>query len=163
MAGREDQLHGAQDVKERLEAARIELEQVTRLGDFARAGELSHGVIPELEAMLAGGHDGDGKALMVSEDVTADDIASGNLARHRHSRRSHDGRRARQTAAHGGGVASPCVGQDEAIDAVANAVRRARAGLQDPNRPIGSFLFLRAHRGRQNRTDQGLGGISLRR
>ncbi len=137
-----DQLHGAQDVKERLEAARIELEQVTRLGDFARAGELSHGVIPELEAMLAGGHDGDGKALMVSEDVTADDIASViSRATGIPVDRMMEGERDKllhmEAALH-----RRVVGQDEAIDAVANAVRRARAGLQDPNRPIGSFLFL---------------------
>ena len=92
--------------------------------------------------MLAGGHDGDGKALMVSEDVTADDIASViSRATGIPVDRMMEGERDKllhmEAALH-----RRVVGQDEAIDAVANAVRRARAGLQDPNRPIGSFLFL---------------------
>jgi ATP-dependent Clp protease ATP-binding subunit ClpB len=138
-----DQLHGAQDVKERLEAARIELEQAVREGDFERAGELSHGVIPELEAGLAYSPDSDGgTSLMVSEQVTADDIASViSRATGIPVDRMMEGEREKllqmEAALH-----HRVIGQDEAIDAVANAVRRARAGLQDPNRPIGSFLFL---------------------
>jgi len=138
-----DQLHGAQDVKERLEAARIELEQMKRAGDFERAGQLAHGVIPDLEAKLGTTGDGEGCApLMVSEQVTADDIASViSRATGIPVDRMLEGEREKllemEQALH-----RRVIGQDEAIDAVANAVRRARAGLQDPNRPIGSFLFL---------------------
>ena len=138
-----DQLHGSQDVKEQLEAARIELEQATRDGDFERAGELSHDVIPRLEAALVGGHSGDGgTSLMVSEHVTADDIANViSRATGIPVDRMMEGEREKlldmEDALH-----RRVIGQDEAIDAVANAVRRARAGLQDPSRPIGSFLFL---------------------
>ncbi len=138
-----DQLHGAQDVKEQLEAARIELEQVTRAGDFERAGQLAHGVIPDLEAKLDSSDGGEGCApLMVSEQVTADDIASViSRATGIPVDKMLEGEREKllemESALH-----RRVIGQDEAIDAVANAVRRARAGLQDPNRPIGSFMFL---------------------
>ena len=73
------ELHGTQGVKERLEAARAELDRATRDGDYERAGELAHGVIPDLEAALDDGRrtaDDDGAALMVSEQVTDNDIAS---------------------------------------------------------------------------------------
>jgi ATP-dependent Clp protease ATP-binding subunit ClpB len=136
------QLHGAHDNKERLETARIELERATREGNFERAGELAHGIIPDLETRLAAAQESGEGALMVSEEVTADDIA-GIVSRatgipvDRMIEGERDKLLHMEDALH-----RRVVGQDEAIDAVANAVRRARAGLQDPNRPIGSFLFL---------------------
>ena len=138
------QLHGAQGVKERLEAARAELDRATRDGDYERAGELAHGVIPDLEAALDDGRrtDDDGAALMVSEQVTDNDIASlVSRATGIPVDRMLEGERRKllrmEEALH-----ARVVGQDEAIAAVAHAVRRSRAGLQDPERPIGSFLFL---------------------
>ena len=139
------ELHGAQGVKERLEAARAELDRATRDGDYERAGELAHGVIPDLEAALDDGRrtaGDDGAALMVSEQVTADDIASlVSRATGIPVDRMLEGEREKllrmEEALH-----ARVVGQDEAIAAVAHAVRRSRAGLQDPDRPIGSFLFL---------------------
>ncbi|HEX9647374.1 MAG TPA: ATP-dependent chaperone ClpB [Alphaproteobacteria bacterium] len=138
-----EHLHGAQDIKERLEAARNELERATREGNYERAGELNYGIIPDLERRLAAsqGPDG-GTRLTVSEEVTADDIASVvSRATGIPVDKMMEGERDKllhmEEAIH-----RRVVGQDDAIQAVANAVRRARAGLQDPNRPIGSFLFL---------------------
>jgi ATP-dependent Clp protease ATP-binding subunit ClpB len=136
-----DELAGAQKIKEALDAARLELERVQRDGDLARAGELSYGVIPDLESKLESAEDVGGDRL-VREAVDEEDIASivsrwtgipidKMLAGERE-------KLLRMEEALGKRV----IGQDEAVDAVANAVRRARAGLQDPNRPIGSFLFL---------------------
>ena len=138
-----EHLHGAQDIKERLEAARNELDRATREGNYERAGELNYGIIPDLERRLAAsqGPDG-GTRLTVSEEVTADDIASVvSRATGIPVDKMMEGERDKllhmEEAIH-----RRVVGQDDAIQAVANAVRRARAGLQDPNRPIGSFLFL---------------------
>ena len=138
-----ESLHGAQDLKEKLEAARKELELTKRTGNYERAGELSHAVIPDLLTRLqAPTVDGSDDALMVSEKVSANDIASivsrwtgvpvekmleGEREKLRHM---EDYLRER------------VVGQTDAVTAVSNAVRRARAGLQDPSRPIGSFILL---------------------
>ena len=136
-----DRVAGAQKLNERLDAARVELEVAQRKGDLARAGELAYGVIPGIERQLAGADDAEHEQ-MVREEVTGDDIAGvvsrwtgvpvekmleGQRERLLHMEDSLRGR---------------VVGQNDAIVAVSNAVRRARAGLQDPNRPIGSFLFL---------------------
>ena len=135
-------LHGIQEVKEKLEAARIALANAIRDGDYARAGELTHDIIPGLEAKLDRGQGDGGGSLMVSEEVTADDIAS-VVARATGIpvERMLAGEREKlldmEAALH-----RRVVGQDEAVAAVSAAVRRARAGLQDPSRPIGSFLFL---------------------
>ncbi len=141
------QLQGALGVKEKLDAARTALAQATRDGDYERAGELAHGIIPDLEAVLAAdrGADtshGDEPALMESENVTANDIAIlVSRATGIPVDKMLEGEREKllhmEDALH-----RRVVGQDEAIDAVSHAVRRARAGLHDPNRPIGSFLFL---------------------
>jgi ATP-dependent Clp protease ATP-binding subunit ClpB len=133
-----DQLQETQKLKERLDQARSEVEVAQRRGDLARASELMYGVIPDIERQLAKSADG----KLVNEAVTEEGIASvvsrwtgvpvdkmlegerGKLLRMEDQLRKR------------------VVGQEEALKAVANAVRRARAGLQDPNRPIGSFLFL---------------------
>ena len=130
-----------QSLKEKLDAARQEVEIAQRRGNFARAGELTYGVIPELEKKLKAIEENEGAAL-VNEAVTPENIAQvvsrwtgipvdkmleGERAKLLHMEKSLEKR---------------VVGQNEAVRAVSNAVRRARAGLQDPNRPIGSFLFL---------------------
>ncbi len=137
-------LSSAQKIKEALEAARIELEQAQRRGDLGRAGELSYGVIPDLEKQLkAAEAEGDSsKGAMVEEAVTADHIA------HVVSRwtgvpidKMLEGEKEKLLRMEEE-LAKRIVGQEEAVAAVSTAVRRARAGLQDPNRPIGSFMFL---------------------
>ena len=133
-----DHLQESQKLKERLDQARSEAEVAQRNGDLTRASELVYGVIPALEFSL--GEASDGK--LVNEAVTEEGIAAivsrwtgvpvdkmlegerGKLLRMEDELRKR------------------VIGQEEALKAVANAVRRARAGLQDPNRPIGSFLFL---------------------
>jgi len=134
-------LSGAQKIKEDLDRARTELEQALRKGDLARAGELQYGVIPGLEAKLKTAQGGETRR-MLNEEVTEQDIAGvvsrwtgvpvdKMLAGERDKLLKMEEALKRRV-----------IGQDEAISAVAEAVRRARAGLQDPNRPIGSFLFL---------------------
>ncbi|WP_119422467.1 ATP-dependent chaperone ClpB [Desertibaculum subflavum] len=136
-----DALSGTQKVKEQLDHARIELEQAQRKGDLARAGELAYGVIPDLEKKLKAA-EGTGSKPMLREAVTEADVA-GVVSRWTGVPvdKMLEGERdklLRMEKVIGGRV----IGQEEAIAAVSNAVRRARAGLQDPNRPIGSFLFL---------------------
>ncbi len=131
----------AHKVKERLDHARSELDQAQRDGDLARAGEIAYGVIPELERTLAEAADTDANR-MLNEEVTDGDIA-GVVSRWTGVPvdKMMEGERDRllgMEAALGARV----VGQEEAVAAVSNAVRRARAGLQDPNRPLGSFVFL---------------------
>ena len=130
-----------QTLKEKLDAARSEADMAQRKGDFAKAGELTYGVIPDLERKLKVIEDKKDESL-ASESVTAENIAQivsrwtgipvdrmleGEREKLLHMESSLEKR---------------VVGQDEAVKAISNAVRRARAGLQDPNRPIGSFLFL---------------------
>ena len=130
-----------QGLKERLDRARADVEIAQRKGDFAKAGELTYGVIPDLEKKI-GEIDAKNNDALVNEAVTPENIAQvvsrwtgipvdkmleGEREKLLHMEKSLENR---------------VVGQDEAVRAVANAVRRARAGLQDPNRPIGSFLFL---------------------
>jgi ATP-dependent Clp protease ATP-binding subunit ClpB len=134
-------LAGAQKVKEKLDHARLELENARRKGDLAKAGELTYGVIPALEKELAGVPGGGGKA-MLKEEVTDEEIA-GVVSRWTGIpvEKMLEGERDKLLKMEEN-LRRRVVGQDDAIVAVANAVRRARAGLQDPNRPIGSFLFL---------------------
>ena len=137
-----DKLASANKIKEQLDQARAELDRAQRNGDLGKAGELAYGRIPELERQLkaaeAKGKAGD----MVEEAVTADHIAQvvsrwtgipvdRMLAGEREKLLRMEDELAKRV-----------VGQPEAVHAVATAVRRARAGLQDPNRPIGSFMFL---------------------
>lgn len=142
--GEKDKLGDAQKLKEQLDQARLDLEQAQRKADWNRASELSYGVIPDLERKLkeaekSGG--GDVKAI-VREAVTDNDIA-GVVSRWTGIPvdKMLSGEREKLLTMEKK-LATRVVGQDDALVAVANAVRRARAGLQDPNRPIGSFLFL---------------------
>ncbi|EBA05613.1 ATP-dependent chaperone ClpB [Sagittula stellata] len=135
-----DKLASANDVKEQLDRARAELEQVKRQGNLARAGELSYGIIPGLEKQLAEAEASDD--VMVEEAVRPDQIASvverwtgipaGKML---------EGEREKLLGMEEN-LHRRVVGQNQAVTAVANAVRRARAGLNDENRPLGSFLFL---------------------
>jgi ATP-dependent Clp protease ATP-binding subunit ClpB len=128
-------------IMEELDAARLELEQAQRAGDLGKAGELSYGKIPELEKKLAEAQSQSTNALL-REEVTEDDIASvvsrwtgipvdRMLAGEREKLLQMEAI-----------IGKRVIGQEAAVAAVSKAVRRARAGLQDPNRPLGSFLFL---------------------
>jgi ATP-dependent Clp protease ATP-binding subunit ClpB len=136
-----NKLGEAQKLKEQLEAARNELAQTQRRGEFQRAGELTYAIIPDLEKRLVEVEAKAGAAL-VEEEVTADHVAQivsrwtgvpvdKMLEGEREKLLKMEATLARRV-----------IGQKEAVKAVATAVRRARAGLQDPNRPIGSFMFL---------------------
>jgi ATP-dependent Clp protease ATP-binding subunit ClpB len=136
-----EELISAQKLKERLDQARHELEVVQRQGNLERAGELMYGIIPDLEKKLAEAQTG-AKHRMLNEEVTDEDIAA-VVSRWTGVPVERMLASEREKLVHmEGSLRRRVVGQDEAIVAVSNAVRRARAGLQDPNRPIGSFLFL---------------------
>ena len=135
-----DKLGQAQKWKEQLDNARNELAQAQRRGEYQRAGELTYGVIPELERKLAAS---EGKSdVLVEEAVTADHIAQ-VVSRWTGVPVDKMLEGEREKLLHmEAELSRRVVGQAEAVSAVATAVRRARAGLQDPNRPIGSFIFL---------------------
>jgi ATP-dependent Clp protease ATP-binding subunit ClpB len=137
-----NKLGEAQKVKEELDQRRTELERAQRRGDLARAGELAYGVIPGLEKRLKSMEAGDGQGAMVEEAVTPDHIAQ-IVSRWTGIPvdRMLEGEREKLLRMEEV-LSRRVVGQREAVEAVATAVRRARAGLQDPNRPIGSFIFL---------------------
>ncbi|MCF2871249.1 ATP-dependent chaperone ClpB [Octadecabacter sp. G9-8] len=134
-----DKLEGSRDLKERLDRARAELDIAKREGNLAKAGELSYGVIPELEKQLGEADDSD---LMVEEAVRPEQIAS---VVERWTgvpvAKMLEGEREKLLRMEDG-LHQRVIGQDAAVRAVANAVRRARAGLNDEGRPLGSFLFL---------------------
>ena len=136
-----EKIHAEARIKEALDAARGALDQAQRGGDLTRAGELSYGTIPQLERELAEAQAAAGNA-MLREEVTADDIAAvvskwtGIPVD-----RMLEGEREKLLAMESA-LGRRVIGQAEAVRAVSTAVRRARAGLQDPNRPLGSFLFL---------------------
>ncbi|HEX9523577.1 MAG TPA: ATP-dependent chaperone ClpB [Reyranella sp.] len=138
-----DKLADSQKLKEQLDKARSELEIAQRKGELAKAGELAYGVIPDLEKKLK---DAEGHAVQggkgVKEEVTPEDIAA-VVSRWTGVPvdKMLEGERAKLLRMEDQ-LKKRVVGQDEAVRAVSDAVRRARAGLQDPNRPIGSFLFL---------------------
>ncbi|HSF93352.1 MAG TPA: ATP-dependent chaperone ClpB [Paracoccaceae bacterium] len=140
-----DKLAGARDIKEELDKAQIELEQATRRGDFAKAGEIQYGVIPKLKKRLdeaeAAEAAGQGD-LMVEESVTPEHIA-GVVERWTGipMDKMLEGEREKLLKMEEE-IGKRVIGQRKAVEAVSNAVRRARAGLNDPNRPMGSFLFL---------------------
>ena len=135
-----DKLSLAQKAKEELDRARTEVEVAQRKGDYARAGELTYGIIPRLERQIA--EAGEGGASLVNESVTEESIAQ-VVSRWTGIPvdRMLEGERAKLLRMEDA-LRKRVVGQEEALEAVSKAVRRARAGLQDPNRPIGSFLFL---------------------
>ncbi len=139
-----DAIQGERSLKEQIEQVRQGIERAQRQGDYAKASELQYGQLPELERRLHAAESvaHDGRQRMLKEEVDEEDIADivsrwtgipvsrlmeGEIQKLiRMEERLH----------------LRVVGQEEAIAAVANAIRRARAGLQDPNRPLGSFLFL---------------------
>ncbi len=136
-----DKLAGARDIKEKLDHARAELEIAKREGNLAKAGELSYGVIPQLEKEL-GEPEGREEGMMVEEAVRPDQIASvverwTGIPAGKMLEGERDKLLRMEDQLH-----TRVIGQSSAVTAVANAVRRARAGLNDENRPLGSFLFL---------------------
>jgi len=140
-----DRIAGDVKIKEQLDHARIELEQAERRGDLAKAGELAYGIIPKLEDALkvAEAHEaGDTENLLLKEEVREEDIAA-VVSRWTGIPvdKMLEGEREKLVQMEGY-IGQRVIGQHEAIKAVSAAVRRARAGLQDQNRPIGSFLFL---------------------
>ncbi len=136
-----DKIHAEGKIKEQLDSARVELEQAQRVGDLAKAGELAYGRIPELERQLADAQ-GASKNALLREEVTAEDIAA-VVSRWTGVPvdRMMEGEREKLLAMEEV-LGKRVIGQRDAVVAVSKAVRRARAGLQDPNRPLGSFLFL---------------------
>ncbi len=136
-----ERLAGAQKLKEQLEAARAELEIVQRRGDWSRAGELTYGIVPGLEARLREAETAE-KGRLLEEAVSEEHIAA-VVSRWTGVpvEKMLSGEREKLLAMEAN-LRRRVVGQEEALSAVANAIRRARAGLQDPNRPLGSFLFL---------------------
>ncbi len=139
-------LAGSTKIKEELDHARTQLEAAQRDGDLAKAGELAYGVIPQLEQKIAEvealDEDDEQSTGMVEEVVTADHVAQ-IVSRWTGIPvdRMLEGERDKLLRMEGE-LGKRVIGQEEAVAAVAKAVRRARAGLQDPNRPIGSFMFL---------------------
>ena len=135
-----EKIADSQKIKEALDQARIELEQAQRTGDLARASEIKYGRIPELEAGLRDRDEAESR--MLNEEVAAEAIAA-VVSRWTGIPvdKMLEGEREKLLKMESA-IRIRVVGQDEAVRAVANAVRRARAGLQDPERPIGSFLFL---------------------
>ena len=137
-------LQGSQKIKEELDKARTELELAQRQGNLARAGELAYGIIPELERQLKTADGGEDKPEnpMVEEVVQPTHIAQ-VVSRWTGIPvdRMLEGEREKLIAMEDQ-LGKRVIGQAEAVEALARAVRRSRAGLQDPNRPIGSFMFL---------------------
>jgi ATP-dependent Clp protease ATP-binding subunit ClpB len=134
-------------IKQQIEQARIEAERATRAGDLQKAAEISYGQIPQLEKQMRDAEQQlaskqAGGARFLKEEVTAEDIAE-IVSRWTGIpvSRMMEAERERLTRLEEV-LATRVIGQEEAVRAVANAVRRSRAGLQDPNRPIGSFIFL---------------------
>ena len=138
-----EKLASAQKLKEQLDTARIELEQAQRRGDLAKAGELAYGVIPDLEAKLKKIEEEEGKAGTMAQEVVTPDLIAGVVSRWTGIPvdKMLEGEREKLLQMETQ-IAKRVVGQEEAVEAVSTAVRRSRAGLQDPNRPIGSFMFL---------------------
>ncbi|MDA9553240.1 ATP-dependent chaperone ClpB [Emcibacteraceae bacterium] len=138
-----DRIEGDHKIKERLEAARVELEKAQREGNLARAGELTYGEIPDLEEKLKNVKEGDADDnQLLKEEVSDNDIAA-VISRWTGIPvdKMLEGEREKLLSMEEN-IGKRVIGQDEAVSAVAAAVRRARAGLQEETRPIGSFLFL---------------------
>ncbi len=137
-----DKLSDAQKLKTELDQARNELADAQRRGEYQRAGELAYGRIPELEKKLKSVESAAGDGALVEEAVTADHVAQ-VVSRWTGVpvERMLEGERDKLLRMEDE-IGKRVVGQAEAVHAVSTAVRRARAGLQDPHRPIGSFMFL---------------------
>src|SRR4051795_10649031 len=136
-----EKIAGEAKIKEQLDQARLELEQAQRGGDLAKAGELQYGRIPELEKQLSDAQ-ASAQGAMLREEVTDQDIAA-VVSRWTGIpvERMMEGEREKLLQMESA-IGARVIGQEDAVKAVSAAVRRARAGLQDPNRPLGSFLFL---------------------
>jgi len=136
-------LQGAQHIKEALERARMEMEAARRTGDLARMSELQYGVIPDLEKKLADANAMEKKEKhLLRNKVTEEEIAE-VVSKWTHIPVSKLMEGEREKLLHMDELLHQrVIGQDEAVQAVADAIRRSRSGLSDPNRPIGSFLFL---------------------
>ncbi len=136
-----DKIASEAKLKEQIDAARMALEQAQRSGDLAKMSELTYGTLPTLEKQLAVAQ-GASTGAMLREEVTGDDIA-GVVSRWTGIPvdRMLEGEREKLLQMEEA-LGKRVIGQAEAVRAVATAVRRSRAGLQDPNRPLGSFLFL---------------------
>jgi len=137
-----DKLGAAQKIKEQLEQARTDLANAQRKGEYQRAGELAYGLIPDLEKKLAANESSENAGAMVAEAVTANDIAQvvsrwTGVPVDKMLEGEKDKLLRMELE-----IGKRVVGQEEAVIAVSTAIRRARAGLQDPHRPIGSFMFL---------------------
>ena len=136
-------LSGSQHIKQALDAAKTEMEQARRAGDLSKMSELQYGRIPELEKQLAAAETSEGKEMtLLRYRVTDEEIAEVlSKATGIPVSKMMEGEKEKllrmEEELH-----KRVIGQEEAVDAVANAIRRSRAGLSDPNRPIGSFLFL---------------------
>lgn len=136
-------LSGSQHIKQELDTAKTEMEQARRAGDLSKMSELQYGRIPELEKQLAQAETAEGKEMtLLRYRVTDEEIAEVlSKATGIPVSKMMEGEKEKllrmEEKLH-----KRVIGQNEAVDAVANAIRRSRAGLSDPNRPIGSFLFL---------------------
>ena len=135
-------VQGAQDIKADLEKARVEMDQARRAGDLNRMSELQYGLIPDLEAKLKTASSQETETVLLRNKVTEEEIAEvvskwTGIPISKMLEGERDKLLRMEEALH-----RRVVGQDEAVLSVANAVRRSRAGLSDPNRPNGSFLFL---------------------
>lgn len=135
-------VQGAQDIKAELEKARVEMDQARRAGDLSKMSELQYGLIPELEKKLSQAQAQETETQLLRNKVTEEEIAEvvskwTGIPVSRMLEGEREKLLRMEQALH-----KRVVGQDEAVVAVANAVRRSRAGLSDPNRPNGSFLFL---------------------
>ena len=141
------QLQGAQKIKESLEKARLELESARRSTDLQRMSELQYGVIPELERQLESAHQDESSIDELSFSLMRNKVTSEEIAEivskwtHIPVAKMLEGEKEKllrmEDALH-----LRVIGQDMAVRSVSNAIRRSRAGLSDPNKPIGSFLFL---------------------
>ncbi len=158
-----DAITAVSDLKEKLEAAHREAERAERESDLQRAAELRYGEIPELQKAIEEAEQRtDGNAGFLKEEVDDEDIAEvvakwtgipvSKLMEGEVEKLIHMEERLHERV----------VGQNAAVEAVSNALRRSRAGLQDPNRPIGTFLFIGPDRRRQDRAGAGAGRVHVR-
>lgn len=136
-------LSGSQHIKQELDAAKTEMEQARRAGDLAKMSELQYGRIPALEKQLEQAETSEGKEMtLLRYRVTDEEIAEVlSKATGIPVSKMMEGEKEKLLRMEDE-LHKRVIGQEEAVDAVANAIRRSRAGLSDPNRPIGSFLFL---------------------
>src|ERR1700728_4348825 len=137
-----DKLNSAAELQKKLEKAKNDLAEAVSRGDYQKAGELQYGTVPELEKKLKAGESATASTVVASEAVTADNVAS-VVSRWTGIPvdRMLEGERDKLLHMEDK-IGQRVVGQADAVHSVSTAVRRARAGLQDPHRPIGSFMFL---------------------